>query len=451
MKRKSPINPVRISYSVKQKALSISRDIAEKLTDPIRIKQIATSSENVSVTGALPWGDTSLSHGYPGAILLLANWDRREPDKGWDLHAHQHMMQVKSHLEQNGINNVSMFAGLSGVAFACQAASREGERYTQFLNVVNDVIAKEVNQFINSDKQRARNEKGTNPKVYDVITGLSGIGGYLLTNADNSLLNHTLELILKYLVDLTREIEVNGYWVPGWYVPRKYQFLEKDKALYSQGNFNCGLAHGIPGPLALLSLATLRNVKVKNQLEAIQLMSEWLSERMMEDEYGPLWPDRIRFEDEIHNRRPDHYFTREAWCYGTPGVARSLYLAGKALNDCALKELAMRSFQATISRPKELWKAESSSFCHGKSGVLQIFLRMAEDTGEAMFFESIESLALSIFDQYETDLPFGYQDIEGPNRLNKVGLLEGASGIGLVLMSLETMESIHWDTPFLIG
>lgn len=433
------------------RALETSKRISERLIDPIAIRRIVKQPYNVSVTGAAPWGDISLSHGYPGCVLLFAGWDRLESDQKWDHQAHEHILQIKNSLEENGAGSISMFSGLAGVAFACQAASREGERYTHFLDKIHSVMAREIHQFIKRDQERRKAEPGVSPKMYDVISGLSGIGRYLLNNTHHHELSLALEKILHHLVHLCDWIEVDNHRVPGWFVPQRYQFLESERSLFPRGNFNCGLAHGIPGPLALLSLAALKNCKVDRQLEAIRGISDWLLRKMCEDEYGPLWPDRIRLEDEIQKAKPGNYFTREAWCYGTPGVARSLYLAGKALEDDELKGTAVQSLKASLERPQELQKLESATFCHGKVGFMQILLRMARETQETCFFRHVEVLAEQVMDMFQEDAPFGYQDIEGRTMLDKVGLLEGVSGIGLALMSLKEEKPSDWDAAFLIS
>ncbi|SDX29223.1 Lanthionine synthetase C-like protein [Marininema mesophilum] len=441
----------RVRSAIADKGLEISQRIAERLVDPIQIKEIVERPDNVSVMGATPWGDTSLSHGYPATVLFFSQWDRYEPDQKWDYKGHAHIVEMQRALESNGIGSISLFGGLTGVAFACQAASREGERYGNFLKVIHSKIAQETKRFIEGDNTRRKSEVGLSPKVYDVISGLSGIGRYALNHPHHDELNDVLEQTLHHLVEVSHDIEVDHHTVPGWYIPQQYQFMEREKELFPKGNFNCGLAHGIPGPLVLLSLASLRGYRVDGQLEAIQRMSDWLVKRAYQDRYGVLWSDRIRFEEEVSRKPSQKYFSREAWCYGAPGVARSLYLAGMALGDEELKKLAIQAVKSSFMRPEELSKLESATFCHGKSGILQILLRMAKDTGEEIFVKHAELMAKEIIDMFQGESPFGYQDLEGGRGLNKAGLLEGVSGIGLSLMSLSEKQDADWDAAFLIS
>ena len=97
---------------------------------------------------------------------------------------------------------------------------------------------------------------------YDVISGLSGVGRYLLCISDNPEALKRLKVILKYCISLIQPICINGEHVPGWYIAPENLFTNADREKYPQGSFNCGLAHGIAGPLALLSLASQQGIYI---------------------------------------------------------------------------------------------------------------------------------------------------------------------------------------------
>ena len=44
-----------------------------------------------------------------------------------------------------------------------------------------------------------------------------------------------------------------------------------------EGNLNCGVAHGAPGSLALMSLALTEGVEVRGQVDAMRRMADWLA------------------------------------------------------------------------------------------------------------------------------------------------------------------------------
>ncbi|NEA07719.1 lanthionine synthetase, partial [Streptomyces sp. SID10692] len=53
---------------------------------------------------------------------------------------------------------------------------------------------------------------------------------------------------------------------------------------------NLGLAHGVSGPLALLSTAWLADVRVDGQDEAVERTVALLARLATTDEAGPRWP-----------------------------------------------------------------------------------------------------------------------------------------------------------------
>jgi hypothetical protein len=95
------------------------------------------------------------------------------------------------------------------------------------------------------------------------------------------------------------------------------------------GYFNCGMAHGLPGLLAALSLAHIQGYAYPDLREALVYMSDWLLGHCIYDARGINWPGGIPLEV-AHNPVALSALTGtwSAWCYGAPGVSRSLWLTG---------------------------------------------------------------------------------------------------------------------------
>jgi lantibiotic biosynthesis protein len=141
--------------------------------------------------------------------------------------------------------------------------------------------------------------------------------------------------------------------------------------------------------------------------------------------------------------------SRGAWCYGSPGVARSLWLAGEALEDDSLRQLAVEGILAVVRRPPAV-RVPSPRFCHGIAGLLQIVLRFARDTGHAELIAPVDSLVDELLAAYEPDRPLGYAAlVPGPNPVDRGGLLDGAAGVALVLLAVATDVDPSWDRLFL--
>ncbi|QOT01328.1 lanthionine synthetase C family protein [Brevibacterium sp. JNUCC-42] len=441
---------------LRSKAFSVALKIAESIRDPKQVKEVVMHKDNVSSIGGIhPWDASSLSHGYPGTVLMFAELDRHFPEEGWNIVAHEHLLALQEAIRERGVSNASMFGGIAGMCFATMAASRNRENYQRFLGQLDQLLAKRTVHLIEGEHVRHEERGGSNPHIYDIIQGVSGIGRYLLANKQINELYSALENVLRYLVDLSQPMELpDDSKIPGWYLNQDMQFIERDKKLYPKGNFNVGLAHGIPGPLALLSLAMRDGIEVTGQRDAICRISEWLRRWQENDEYGIIWRDRVGLEEEL-GQVSQPLIRRDAWCYGTLGVARALYLAGEALQDSSYCKLAIQAYEDVFKRPENHWNLYADMFCHGKAGLLQMTMRMATVTDDERFQPHIEYLAEKLIGEFNPSLPFGYQDIEPLSneivRLNKVGLLEGVAGIGLTLLSASSKQEPIWDQPFLLA
>jgi hypothetical protein len=144
--------------------------------------------------------------------------------------------------------------------------------------------------------------------------------------------------------------------------------------------------------------------------------------------------------------------SRSAWCYGSPGIARSLWLAGQALDNEQYRKLAVDAMSATYRRPLHIRRIDSPTFCHGVAGLAQITLRFANDTRLPEFASASRDLVAQLLDLYEPDSLLGYRDLEpGDNAVDQPGLLDGAPGVAMVLLAAASGVEPTWDRLFLLS
>ncbi|MBT2385876.1 hypothetical protein J7E86_20305 [Streptomyces sp. ISL-11] len=183
------------------------------------------------------------------------------------------------------------------------------------------------------------------------------------------------------------------------------------------------MAHGLSGPLALLSLALREGVVVPGQREALRRLAGTLTARCTTDPWGATWPGTAP------GRLP-----RASWCRGSPGTARALWLAGTALDDAAPRELAVRALQAACRRPPEVRRVDAEpGLCHGVAGLLHITARFAHDTGDPELAAVAADLASTRF------------------RPVDAGFLDGAAGVTLTLLAAATDTELAWDRALLLA
>jgi lantibiotic modifying enzyme len=287
----------------------------------------------------------------------------------------------------------------------------------------------------------ARSPRGLPFRAFDIITGAAGVGAYLLSRKDEA----ALRAVLTGLVALCGED--NGF--PRWHTPSSAMALGTPMAEeFPEGVFNCGLAHGVPGPMALLALAEQAGISVAGQREAIERVAYWLLACRTDDQWGPSWPSGVPMSGP-KDVRP----AQNAWCYGSAGVARSLWLAGDALDDESLRRLAIDAMAAVHHRPRSARHIDRSpGLCHGVAGVLQISLRFAQDTGEDVFVAAAANFTEMLLGHYDTSRQFGYGSLTEDGSLSdEPGLLDGAAGVALTLLAAGAGVTPDWDRMLLLA
>lgn len=398
------------------------------------------------------WGDLSLSHGLPGLCILFGQLDQMDPEHGYDEIGHRYMLEMKARIDKDGIDQLSLWGGLAGILMGALALSRDRTRYTHFIDQM-------LNLFIDSYPSQLKASieaisTGVDMFHYDVIQGWSGIGRCLLYFTDKPEIRNAVEEILEYCVLLAQPKMVDGQLVPGWHIPSHLLLHQHERDLYPGGVFNCGLSHGIPGVLAFLSLSYEQGVTVPGHKEAIDTIARWLINWAREDEYGLYWPACVSWEEQLAQSYLRETNSREAWCYGSPGVARSLWLAGTTFDQPDWKDTALSAIRATFKRPEQDWNLFSPTFCHGWSGLLQITHRMWRESGHEDLRRDAGRLIHRILKSRQSNAPFKYTDLVPVDgkfiEMSKPGMLEGLAGIALAL--LDTVHDTHqdWDSIFLI-
>jgi lantibiotic biosynthesis protein len=442
--------------SIKPKEADILKScmkVANALKDPQCLEGKVTKDAGEFIS----WNPTSLSHGFPGNILLFTELHHHFPNDNWDEVSHQHVLAFQKEAQKRGIADLSLFNGWAGITFSLEKANKIHGMYDKNIHDLHFLIKDHVKKRVDLEYKRLHQKKGINPLSYDVIYGLTGIGRYLLNHSNSSILSESLTHVLQYLIDITNPIKIQDNWVPGWYIPAEYLFNDDDRINYPLGNFNCGMAHGIPGPLALLSLAYLKGIRLDGQKEAISNISSWLLKWKIKDEYGDFWPYQIPLQAELDkNNNFKETRKRESWCYGTLGVARALQLAGKALDNKEMKNIARQATLSIASKPLDKWQMNSPIICHGFSGVFQMLNRILEEPGNHIKeIPIIDDILLKILSLESKKNPLIFSDkniVNGKQiSINKIGLLEGTPGIALSLLNSIRKNKTNWDNVLLIS
>jgi hypothetical protein len=439
-----PLRPAAVTGVVE-----IAREVADRLRDHGIIERAAAiASTQSAYPETIHWEPCALAQGDAGVALTCAYLDGCFANEGWDRVGHRYLELAAADAERLGQISSGMFGGLAGLAFAAWSLSRGLTRYRRLLAATEAAL---LPQVVEQSELLARHEEeGVAFGEFDVISGLTGVGAYLLCRREDPGVALGLDRALRALVALTCHADNR----PRWWTPARLMGNKDTAELYPYGNLNCGLAHGIPGPIALMAVALRNEVIVPGLKDALDRSTEWLVDHRADDAWGINWPAAVPLTAAGLPEPVGSVWSpcRTAWCYGAPGAARALWLAGVARDRLEWRDLAVEAMEAVYRRPQCARAIDSPTFCHGLAGLLQITLRFAHDTRLATFVEAAEGLTESILAGYEPDSLLGYRSWEpGGGRVDQAGLLDGSPGVILTLLAAATNVEPVWDRAFLLS
>ncbi|MFF9482808.1 lanthionine synthetase C family protein [Streptomyces sp. NPDC014733] len=396
----------------RSRAAEVAYEVAGRLADPQRTAE------------AFPdLAPLSLDHGYPGLALLHAELSHGRPE--FRRAAHAHLGAAAARLA--GRTDQGLYQGIPALALAAHAARRTPDDYAALLTRLDAALDRLVARAL--EPERARLDAGR-PGVpfprFDLVSGVSGLARLLLLR--RAAHEGTLTEALGHLVRLARPLLLDGTPVPGWWAPGGPSTPGSADPRYPHGHVNFGLAHGISGPLAVLSAALRAGVPVPGLREAVtDLVAELLAHRTEEGGWPALIPlERYGAEPPAPGRT--------AWCYGTPATAAALHQAGRALGDTGLCTLAADALADDLDHPR---RVTDHAFCHGHAGLLHLCHTLTEDTPHPRLTAHRDALAARLVAAYDPELPYGFPAVAAvdgpdvPHGSRAETALEGADGPGL--------------------
>ncbi|MGW3991878.1 lanthionine synthetase LanC family protein [Amycolatopsis sp. NPDC004772] len=338
-----------------------------------------------SLAGARTTGrPASMADGQVGLAVALAELAAAEPDAGWDRHAHAHLRAAVEHPPAGA----SLFGGLAGLSFALQLLSRDGTRYRGALRDVDRLLAERL------DLGRPGSVL---PHRYDLISGLTGVAAAWLDRTGSPLRRRLLT------------------WVVAW---SRRPFA---------GPADLGMAHGVAGPLALLSLAP---DPPPGAADAAAALVGRLRAGVVADDFG---------SDVDHRLPVSGVRLSPGWCYGGAGVARALQLAGTAFAVPEWQALALDLARSAARRPgRPGWEW---TLCHGRAGLLHLLDRIHRDLPgpDPLLSARIAELRTEVAARFTVNPPMA------------TGFLRGTAGVGLVLHGLAPAVPQRWARLLLTG
>ncbi|MEV7124001.1 lanthionine synthetase C family protein [Kitasatospora griseola] len=379
------------------------------------------------------WRNQSLSKGAAGVAVL--HGVRAQ-------HGHGDMTAVHAWLTRatgDGLSagdGAGLWFGAPALAFALHTAAPGHYRraLARLVLAVDDLI----DTRLEAAAERMRAARRPSQYEFDLTRGLTGLGAHLLRRDPGS---ERLGRVLTYLVRLTRPVPADdaaGLRAPGWWTADLPARPLHDAA-FADGHANLGTAHGITGPLALLSLAMRQGVTVDGHREAIDTICRHLDTWQQTSPAGPWWPERLTLDELKTGRCRPEGPARPSWCYGTPGIARAQQLATLALGDTARQHAAEDALAHCLADPRQLARITDPALCHGWAGVIATAWHAAADAATPRIAQHLNQILRHFLDH-----------THGLPHQAHPGLVEGSAGVALTLHTVATGTTGSWPTCLLI-
>lgn len=282
---------------------------------------------------------------------------------------------------------------------------------------------------------------------YDLISGLVGIGVYALERLPRPAAHTCLERVVDHLLAIAEHTPEGVTWRT-----RPELMPPKDRQAWPGGYYNLGVAHGVPGVIALLAAARSHGVAAGRVEPVLASAVRWLLSRRLPASTHSAFDyhtDRAVSADSQPPVRGNG--ARAAWCYGDPGVAAALLAAGRSCGEDLWVREAIEIGHRAANRPAETREVVDGGLCHGAAGLGHLFNRMYQATGEEVFLrEARASFELLLDMRRPGDGVAGYSALFPRDRVDdgwedNASLLTGAAGIALAFLAATSDIEPAWD------
>lgn len=352
-------------------------------------------------------------------LLLLSEVFEIFKDKELWLNIIYKKLEYAKHLIATYYYDIRLFGGLLDFAVALKFVHDRTGFFLKPLETIN----KTITPLLNEKMHRSINAiESLTISDYDLIAGATGLGIYLLYMDMDDLQSSSFHLLETYFSKICT-INNRKY---GWFIKYENQLkTNEEMEKYKLGHYDCGAAHGIAGPLFVMSKMYKSKYFNRSSLETILDFYKSI-EYKVNDVF--TWPGKVPPFNEIAVP-----FINLSWCYGYTGIFNSLLTAYTILGHTNEKNLLLENsikMWQNIIVNNSMSYLRTLTLCHGYSGVLCGMTRTFKLTDEKSLLNNIALMRCYLIDNLR-------------NINNNTSLLEGIQGVLLALL-----YSIRNDTQF---
>jgi lantibiotic modifying enzyme len=363
-----------------------------------------------------------LYNGLAGDLLFL--WHASEYD---GINVDEDQFNEKLAFLQNHIfdtaAHVGLSYGLAGTGWLLEYLNQaQGEDYDP-----------ELCEDIDTAIDAALNVSAWENEV-ELVLGLSGLAVYIARRAKHSDQTSLYTKLVAHLEALaTRPQPCQISWPqPSGSV---YRFDKDDR---NSTEYNLGLAHGVPGIIAIL-VPALENPFLHDRVaDLLRQSCDWLLEQQLKDCTRSFYSTKAGIEVP----------SRLGWCYGDLTIALTLARVGNALQLGRYVDKAKEITLHACKRDAVAGSIRDAGLCHGASGLALIFGMLADE----LALEECRNASnrwhdytVSAYRQGGIKAFYSFRGDTGSYTEN-AGFLEGYAGIGLCLLGSQGLAPSWTDS-----
>jgi hypothetical protein len=280
---------------------------------------------------------------------------------------------------------------------------------------------------------------------FHLAGGLVGLGVYALERLPAPIAVDCLEHVVDHLAATAKHKPDGATW---WRSPERLSPRMRKKM--PDGAYDMGLEDGVPGVIAFLARACAAGVAVDRARPLLDDAVRWVLAQEAAD--GP--PEGFPYA--IRPNRPQRNWTRSSWSYGDPGVAAVLLGAARCVGEPAWEERALTAALRATTRPPDRTRVFDAGLAIGSAGLGHLFNRLFQATRAPRLAEASRSWFSRALDMrrpgqgvagYAAWVP---DENEVGHWIDDPGIIIGAAGIALALLSAATLLQPTWDRMLLL-
>jgi lantibiotic biosynthesis protein len=377
--------------------------------------------------------DFSLAGGSAGLAVFFAylfQSDRRSRYRN----AAVHYLRDTTEALESVTMRPALYDGFTGATWA--RAHLEGILFGAGEEGSTEAVDAALNGYLNRPRWQGD---------YDLVNGLVGLGVYALERLPAPVATSCLEGVVDRLAETAKRRPEGVTWhtSPDRLPPPHLK-------LCPRGYDNLGLAHGVPGIVAILAAACAAGIRRRKARRLLDDAVEWLLRRKLKRSPGARFPAWT-----APGTRGDP--CRSAWCYGDPGVAVSLFWAARSVGEPAWEREAVEIAREAAKRTPDQAGVVDAGLCHGAAGLGHIFNRMSQATGDATLRRAARYwIERALAMRQEGRGIGGFSALSARDDGTRYweddpGLLMGSAGIGLAFLAATTSVEPEWDRMLLVS